>query len=226
MSNKLPKQNMLIVDDIPANIKVLAETLKSDYEISFATNGQQALEIARSKNPPDLILLDIMMPGMDGYDVCRTLKADKVTQSIPVIFITAKSEEEDETKGLEIGAVDYITKPFCPAIVKVRVRTHLERKQAEEERVKREKLQGVLETAGAVCHELNQPMQAVFGCLDLLLMDITEDNPLYEDLKEIKGQIARMGEITNKLMKITRYKTRDYIEGRKMLDINGASSRS
>ncbi len=129
---KSPKQRILIVDDAPENIKILGQALKPDHTISFATNGEQALRIARSENPPDLILLDIMMPGLDGYEVCRRLKADKKTLNIPVIFITAMSEEEDETRGLEIGAVDYITKPFSKAIVKARVRTHLELKRHQD----------------------------------------------------------------------------------------------
>ncbi|RLC13669.1 MAG: hypothetical protein DRI57_15815 [Deltaproteobacteria bacterium] len=128
MGCKLAKKNILIADDAPENIKVLAETLKSDYNISVAINGPEALEIA-ALNLPDLILLDIVMPGMDGYEVCRRLKADTQTRNIPVIFITVRSEKKKETRGFELGAVDYITKPFSPAVVKVRVRTHLELKQ-------------------------------------------------------------------------------------------------
>ncbi len=124
------KQTILIVDDVPMNIKILGDALRSNYTVRFATNGEKALKIAMSSSPPDLILLDIMMPGMmDGYAVCRALKADKQTQNIPIIFITAMSQEEDETKGLELGAVDYIIKPFSLPIVKVRVKTHLELKR-------------------------------------------------------------------------------------------------
>ncbi len=123
------KQTILIVDDIVMNIKVLGDALKSDYSVRFATNGEKSLEMALSSTPPDLILLDIMMPGMDGYEVCRRLKSDKQTWLIPVIFITGMSQEEDETKGLELGAVDYITKPFSLPIVKARVKTHLELKR-------------------------------------------------------------------------------------------------
>lgn len=129
MSEKPQKHRILIVDDAPENIKILGQVLKSDHTVSFATNGENALRIARSDIPPDLILLDIMMPGLDGYEVCRRLKADRKTRNIPVIFITAMSEVEDETRGLEIGAVDYITKPFSRAIVKARVKTHLELKR-------------------------------------------------------------------------------------------------
>ncbi|MDM8549169.1 response regulator [Desulfobacterales bacterium HSG2] len=124
----MTENNILIVDDAPENIKVLAETLRSDYNVSVATNGSDALRIIES-SLPDLILLDIMMPGMDGYEVCKRLKSDCRTQNIPVIFITVRSEEEKEARGFEIGAVDYITKPFSPDIVKARVHTHLELKR-------------------------------------------------------------------------------------------------
>ncbi len=129
MDGKSKKSRILIVDDAPENIRILGDALKGDHRISFAVNGREALGIARSDNVPDLILLDIVMPEMDGYEVCRQLKAGKKTRNIPVIFITAKSDEEDETKGLGLGAVDYITKPFSKAIVKARVRTHLELKR-------------------------------------------------------------------------------------------------
>lgn len=123
------KQTILIVDDAPANIKVLGEALKFDYHIIVATNGEKALQIAASSKPPDLILMDIIMPGMDGYEACKKLKQEEQTRNIPVVFITAKDQEEDETHGLELGAVDYITKPFSLPIVKARVKTHLELKR-------------------------------------------------------------------------------------------------
>ncbi len=128
MTSELSKQRILIVDDEPINIKLLWEIVQQDYEVSVATNGREALRLARSKNPPDLILLDIMMPEIDGYEVCRRLKADPATQNIPVIFITAKSEDEDETLGLKLGAVDYITKPISPMVVQSRVHTQMEMK--------------------------------------------------------------------------------------------------
>lgn len=124
----VPKQKILIVDDEPQNIKILGEALKLQHQIFIAVNGEAALGLAQNKQP-DLILLDIMMPGMNGYDVLRELKANDKTSAIPVIFITARDTEEDETRGLEIGAVDYIVKPFSLPIVKARVKTHLELKR-------------------------------------------------------------------------------------------------
>ncbi len=111
MSDTRRNNTVLVVDDAPENIDLLDGVLNKDYKIKVALNGEKALKIAGSENPPDIILLDIEMPGMDGYEVCRRLKADPQTRGIPIIFVTAKSDESDETKGLEIGAVDYITKP-------------------------------------------------------------------------------------------------------------------
>lgn len=123
------KLSVLIVDDEPGNIKLLIAMLQPDYTTSVATNGETALHIAMSEEPPDLILLDIVMPGIDGYEVCKRLKADARTKEIPVIFITVKVTEKDEVKAFELGAVDYITKPFSTVVVKARVKTHLKLKQ-------------------------------------------------------------------------------------------------
>jgi diguanylate cyclase (GGDEF)-like protein len=123
------KQQVLIVDDNPLNIQVLAEGLSREYRVKIATRGEKALEIADTLPRPDLILLDVMMPEMDGYTVCRKLKADANTKEIPVIFITAKNQMADELYGLSLGAVDYITKPFQFPIVEARVRTHMDLKR-------------------------------------------------------------------------------------------------
>jgi sigma-B regulation protein RsbU (phosphoserine phosphatase) len=132
MTDQVEKKAVLVVDDTPTNIQVLMETLKDDYRIIAAVNGKRALQLAASDPPPDIILLDVMMPEMDGYEVCAGLKADAKTRDIPIIFITAKSETQDETKGLALGAVDYITKPISPPVVQARVKNHLELKQARE----------------------------------------------------------------------------------------------
>lgn len=119
------KQTILAVDDTPENLDVLVGLLGEEYKVKAAPNGERALTIAFSDNPPDLILLDIMMPEMDGYEVISRLKAEGRTQKIPVIFLTGKTAGVDEARGLDLGAVDYIFKPFSPPIVKRRVRTHL-----------------------------------------------------------------------------------------------------
>ena len=123
---------ILIVDDTPENLSVLGELLQPTYRVRAANSGRRALQIAHSKPPPDLILLDVMMPEMDGYEVLAKLRADPATRHIPVIFVTAMDATEDEEHGLNCGAVDYITKPVRPLIVLARVRTQLEVKRARD----------------------------------------------------------------------------------------------
>jgi serine phosphatase RsbU (regulator of sigma subunit) len=119
------KKTVLLVDDAPANIQAVNSILKDIYKIRIATNGAKALELVKVAPSPDLVLLDVSMPGMDGYEVCTRLKADPETRDVPVIFLTGQTEIEDETHGFDVGAVDYIHKPFSPAVMKARVHTHL-----------------------------------------------------------------------------------------------------
>jgi putative two-component system response regulator len=123
--NLTEKATILVVDDTPDNLILMSNLLKSDYKVKVANGGEKALKIATSDSPPDLILLDIIMPDIDGYEVCKQLKCNPKTMNIPVIFLTAKTGVEDEKKGLELGAVDYITKPISPPIVMARVKNHL-----------------------------------------------------------------------------------------------------
>jgi CheY-like chemotaxis protein/two-component sensor histidine kinase len=168
------REKILIVDDMPVNIRILGQLLRARYHIRVATSGEKALAIAVSENPPDLVLLDIMMPVMDGYEVCRRLKSDPRSSNIPVIFITAKESVEDETKGLETGAVDYIVKPFTPSIVMARVRTHLELKRRRDELAQMTRdlteLNHMKDNLLAVCsHDLRSPLNGILGFADLLL---------------------------------------------------------
>jgi len=123
------KPVVLIVDDTPTNIQVLAEALRTEYRVKVAGGGLLALEAIARQGPPDLVLLDVMMPDLDGYEVCRRLKQDPRTRHVPVIFVTAKSEAEDEERGLNLGAVDYVTKPFHLSIVLARIRNHIQLKR-------------------------------------------------------------------------------------------------
>jgi phosphoserine phosphatase RsbU/P len=125
MTDVVEKKLVLIVDDAPANLQVVRSILKDDFKIIVATSGAKALDLVKANPHPDLILLDVMMPEMDGYEVCGILKSTPEARDIPVIFLTGKTETDDETRGFEAGAVDYIHKPFSPAIVKARVHTHL-----------------------------------------------------------------------------------------------------
>jgi len=131
--NAAEKKIVLVVDDATANLQVVHSLLKDDFKIRVATSGAKALALVKDKPQPDLILLDVAMPEMDGYEVCAILKATPESRDIPVIFLTGKTETDDETKGFEAGAVDYIHKPFSPAVVKARVHTHLVLREAREQ---------------------------------------------------------------------------------------------
>jgi sigma-B regulation protein RsbU (phosphoserine phosphatase) len=133
MTTEEKKKVVLLVDDTPENIQIVNAILKDTYRIRIATNGAKALELARTDPMPDLILLDVMMPGMDGFEVCSRLKLDAATRDIPVIFLTGATEVADETRGFEVGGVDYIHKPFSQAVVRARVHNHLMLREARDQ---------------------------------------------------------------------------------------------
>lgn len=147
------KQSVLIVDDEPTNLRVLNQILNDSYKLIFAKSGQEALRLIE-KECPDLILLDVMMPGLTGYEVCEYLKQKNQFKSIPIIFITALSNPDDEAKGLNLGAVDYISKPISPAVVKARVKTHLSLVDAEE--LRRTRLQVIQRLGRAAEYKDNE----------------------------------------------------------------------
>lgn len=204
---QLLKENtplILIVDDIPKNLQVLSNILNAEgYQISFASNGEQAISVVNT-TAPDLILLDIMMPEMDGYEVCEKLKADDKTAHIPIIFLTGKAESEDIVRGLKLGAVDYITKPFNSAELLSRVRTHLELKLSRDAIVKYnselEEAQKELRLLNAskdkffsiISHDLRGPFSGFLGLSELLAEE-------YDDLE--KEDISQIAESMNKAAK-------------------------
>ncbi len=167
--------HILVVDDTPGNLQIVGETLTRQMvcDLSFATDGPQALEAVRSA-PPDLILLDVMMPGMSGYTVCRILKSDPATAAIPILFLTAKADSHDVVAGFEAGAVDYIQKPFNAAELAARVKTQIkirkaaEALQASEDRNRLlQKSESLSRMAGAIAHNFNNQLQALMGNLEL-----------------------------------------------------------
>ncbi|HEX5804102.1 MAG TPA: HD domain-containing phosphohydrolase, partial [Azospira sp.] len=152
------RQTVLVADDMPENVELLVSILEPEYQVKVATNGDKVLRIAYSDAPPDLILLDIMMPGMSGHEVCRRLKTNPDRRRIPVIFVTAMDAQEDERLGFEIGAVDYITKPISPAIVLARVRTHLALydQSRELERMVEQRTEELLDSRGQIIRRLGR----------------------------------------------------------------------
>ena len=172
----LTQNSVLIIDDVPSNIRVLAEALSQEYRLKVATNGNDGIAIAQQTSP-DLILLDVMMPNMDGFEVCRRLKSDASTNAIPVMFVTARDDAGDEERGLNLGAVDYITKPFHLPVVRARIRNQMLLKQKTDllERLahvdgltgvaNRRRFDEALVLETRRCHRTNMP-------ISLLLLDI------------------------------------------------------
>jgi diguanylate cyclase (GGDEF)-like protein len=146
-STPLSPPTILVVDDDPINIKLIDDVLNDKYRVICATDGEQALSVAKGHILPDLILLDVLMPGMDGFDVCRALKDDPLTEHIPIIFITTLDDENDETNGFEVGAVDFIRKPIRRAIMQARIKLHLELKNQMDFHARRSLIDGLTEIA-------------------------------------------------------------------------------
>jgi len=222
MTNANTRQKILIVDDERFYINLLVELLSNDYQIIVAKDGKQAIE--RAADVPDLILLDIIMPEMDGYEVCQQLKANENTRDIPVIFLTVKSELNDEVRGFELGAVDYISKPISPAIVKARVATHLalhaarknlhlENKSLMTEQVikdeqlrRSEKMASLGKLTGGIAHDFNNVLGIILGYAELMQDMLPESASLSDYLSHIKKAGERGKNITQKLLAFSRQK--------------------
>jgi len=207
----MEKQTVLIIDDLPANIDVLSGILRVDYQVKAALNGERALNIAATSPPPDLILLDIMMPEMDGYEVIGRLKSSPSTEHIPVIFVTAKAQEVDEEKGLSLGAVDYITKPISPAIVLARVKTHLtlynKSRELEESYKNLQRMEELRDSlVHMIVHDMRTPVSVIQISLNMLKEeignDLVEDNRL--DLEDALRGIESLIKMINDLLDVSR----------------------
>ncbi len=187
------KDIILVVDDQSNNLKVIASVLGSDYSLSIANSGVNALKILEN-NMPDLILLDIMMPDMDGFEVCRRIKSNERIRHIPVIFLTAKTDIDDIIKGFRCGAVDYITKPFNATEVDARVQNHLKLKHALNElKVTNHKLNELNATKdkffSIIAHDLRSPFTSILGYSELLIQQIKENN--FESISQYAGIIEQ-----------------------------------
>ncbi|WP_319760515.1 ATP-binding protein [Maridesulfovibrio sp.] len=214
----MEKARVLIVDDMPANIEMLSELLSHEYRVSVALNGFDAIELAKSSPMPDLILLDIMMPGIDGYQVCKILKENEDSRHIPVIFVTSRAEVQSEEKGFEFGAVDYVVKPFNPAVVLARVKTHIalynqtrllqnliKERTAELEKAKNEAVMANKAKSNFLAnmsHELRTPLNGIMGMTQILTnSDLSKENR--EFLEYAHQSSTHMLDMVNDLLEIS-----------------------
>ena len=200
----LAKQRILVVDDTSDSIDVLDGILSKDYKIRAALNGEKALKIARSASPPDLILLDIMMPGMNGYEVCRHLKADERTRDIPVIFLSVLEELSDKIKAFQIGGVDYIAKPFQTEEVLARVETHMMlRQRTATLEVANNALQ---EFAYVVSHDLKAPLRGINQLVNWLIKDYADafDDKGIEMVELLTSRVERMDRLIDEILQYSR----------------------
>ena len=214
---------ILIAEDDVVSRRLLENALTQwGFEVTAVADGLSAWEVFQGEDAPRIAIMDWMLPEIDGVEVCRRVRAAETSSSIYILLLTSRSEKQDIVNGLGAGANDYIVKPFDQDELRARVEVGRRVIELQNSLIEKEKLKGIVEIAGAICHELNQPMQVVLGHTELLMMDVPEDAPLYASVEAIKAQIERMGSITQKLMTITQYKTKDYLKG-KIVDLEKAS---
>ncbi|WP_031479207.1 hybrid sensor histidine kinase/response regulator, partial [Maridesulfovibrio frigidus] len=187
----MEKHKILIVDDTPVNITVLSELLMDEFELSIAMSGHDALDIVNEGDMPDLILLDIMMPEMDGFEVCQRLKGDHKTSEIPIIFVTAKNEVDDEAKGFELGAVDFISKPISPPLVLARVRTQISLKASRDKLAEQNEqlieANNLIEEVERIArHDLKNPLQTIISVPEILILSVELEDYQKDMLKRVE----------------------------------------
>ncbi len=228
--SRIIKQNIfmskiLIVDDDENNIFLIRCFLeKENFEVSEAISGPRALEMLKEESYPDLIILDVMMPEMDGYQVCQILKEQEDTKHIPIVMLTARNTTEDVVKGLNAGASDYITKPVNFQELIARIQTHIRLKKLETELIKKEKLESILQMSITIRHEINNPLTGILGMAELLLAndDISSEKRI-EMSTVIQNQSIRIRDIVQKMSQITDPVVKGYVDVDKMIDIPGSS---
>jgi len=218
------KGTIVHADDDAFNRKIVGDMLtKAGYGVHTTEDGQQCLDML-AKIQPDLILMDVEMPNVDGITACRRIRANDLFDTIPIIFVTSHTDDDILQAAFDAGGTDYVRKPIRQVELMVRINTALAQRRAFERQRKAEILKGVIETAGAACHELNQPLQFVFGSIQLLMVDLLKEDPLYKQLEKVMARVEQMGDITRKLGQITRYRTRKYVGDRDIIDLEKAAS--
>lgn len=212
--------NILVVDDDKKLTLLVRGFLeKEKYQVAEAYSGRMALDAIKGVKP-DLIILDVMMPEMDGIEACKRIKAEKDTKMIPIIMLTSMCNVRDKVQGLNAGANDYITKPFNPEELIARVKAQLRIKFLENELLRKEEVEAVAKMGIATAHEINNPLTVIIGNLELLLMK--KENLSEEDLTNLNSTLEsalRIKEIVSKMINITRVVETEYAQGKKMIDI-------
>lgn len=213
----------MVVDDDPDNSNFIQTILEeAGYSVCRAASGRQCLQSVEEFGP-DLILMDNIMPDMSGIEICSRINQDAGIRTVPVIFVTGSTDDHTLQAAFDSGASDYVRKPVSRIELLARIRSVLNQQRALRKLADEEKLRGVLATAGAVCHELNQPLQYVMGAVQIVLMDLSPDDPHYTHLDAIRQRIEQMGDITRKLSEVTCYRTRKYAGGIDIIDVDRSS---
>lgn len=215
MNRKAITKTVLVVDDVADNIEILGRILASEYRVKVAKSGREALQVIDSASPPDLVLLDIMMPDMDGFAVCRAIKGSPATYKIPVIFVTAKNEDYDEAQGFEAGGVDYITKPISPLVVQARVRTHLALHDAmsdleRQNEILQENLRLREDVDRITRHDLKSPLSGIGSLLSMMAQDagLSQDNQ--DCVEAMRLTVLRLQEMINRSLDLYRMERGTY----------------
>jgi len=212
----LEKPIVLIVDDTPENLLLMSSVLKDSYRVKVANNGEQALRIAMSNEVPALILLDVMMPGMNGYEVCRRLKREGQAKSVPVIFVTSKDAVEDEAAGFDAGGVDYIVKPVNPLLLKARVRTHIELERAREDlerrnEVLKENSRLREEVESIIRHDMKSPLMVILNLPRILMLNRAGNDEHIRYLKMIEDSGRKMLGMINSSIDLYKMENGTYV---------------
>ncbi len=214
---------ILVVDDEPIILQVMQNIIKKfGYKTVTATNGEEGVAMAM-KMKPDLIMLDINMPVMDGIEACQKLKEDETLADIPVIFVTGGADNITLKRAFDAGCVDYVSKSAKVAEIRARIKAAFSQLRLQQKLIENERLSGVLEMAGAICHELGQPLQSLYLYFDALDEKTLARNGLGKNIEAIKRNVQRMSSIIKKVSFIRKYESRDYLKGTKIIDIDKAS---
>lgn len=222
-----PAPCILVVDD---NLDCANETAfylqhKGGYRVEVAASGEEALR-RTAEWTPDVILLDVHMPGLNGFEVCQELRRNAATLATPVVFVTSRVDSDAVVRGLEVGADDYICKPYQPLELLARIRAMLRLRALQRRLIEQERLAALVQLAGGAAHELNQPLTIVLGYLELLKADLPGSARAQERFDRIYAAALRMGEIIERMGEIRSYRTRDYVAGERIVDLEASASES